>query len=116
MPTMLKRCLEAGEICVYRGDTSKLIFNLKDSAGVAFDGTTRTYLLSVNSLESPPDGSTQLFQIAGVVATTQVSFQPTSGNVAAIISAFFDIQETAADGTVLTIARGAFSILQDITK
>jgi len=116
MANLLKRCLDAGDICIYRGDTAKLIFNLKDSTGAAFDGTGRTYLLSVNSLEEPPDGTTQIFQVAGVVATTQVSFTPTTPNVANVISAFFDIQETAADATILTIAKGAFLILQDVTK
>ena len=112
----LERCESGGVICVQRGDTADLIFNLVDSAGVAFDGTGRSYLLSVNSLEDPPDNTTQLFQSTGTVATSVVTFPIIVADVLTVFEAFYDIQETDGSGKILTIDKGTFETRMDITK
>ncbi len=117
MADLLDRCVEPEDICIFRGNTSPLIFDLKDSAGVAFDGTGRVYTLTVDTLEEPPTPSvTEVFNIVGVVATTQVSFSPLAADVADELCNFYEIDETDTSGKKLTIAKGAFEIKQNIDK
>ncbi len=111
----LNRCVTDSEICIYRGDTSPLIYDLVDAAGNPFDGTGRTYVLTVSDESEPADATPQRFDIVGVVATTRVTFTPLLADVAAVFFAFFDIQETSG-AAILTIGKGTFQTFQDITK
>ncbi len=113
----LNRCPEVLDICISRGDTRALVFNILNP-----DGTTPTdlvgfsYLLTVDSREEPDDASTQQFQLTGIVSGTSVSFLPTAPNVASIADWFCDLEETDSGGLIETIGKGTFTIQQDITK
>lgn len=116
MATLLDRCVTGGVLCVYRGSTASLIFNLTDAAGVAFDGTGRTYLLSVDEKEEPTDALTLKFTSAGAVATTVVTFPILTADVATVFAGFYEIRETDSGGLILTIDKGSFEIRQNIAK
>lgn len=116
---ILNRCPENLEICVTRGDSDPLVFDLFDSDGTAFVATGYGYLLTVNTEPDPVDATNQIFQVVGIVGGTgdsQVSFPVSAANNADPGFRFADIQETAPGGEVLTLAKGSYEIRQDITK
>lgn len=114
--SVLNRCVSGGKICIHRGDTSPLIYDLVDSDGIAFSGAGRTYRLSVTSLEDPPDATTLIFQSDAINIGFSIEFPLITGDVANLLEAFYDIQETDGSGNPLTIDKGSFEIRQDNTK
>ena len=116
---ILNRCPEALEICVTRGDSDPLVFDLQNADGTPFDATGYSYLLTVNTEADPLDATNQSFQVAGGVGGTgnaQVSFPVAAIQNDPIAFLFADIQETAPGGEILTLAKGTYEIRQDITK
>ena len=112
---------DAAAISVYRGDSYPVVFTLKDKATkAAIDLTGSTVKMTVDSLKEPPDNTTKVFEVAGVLdadpTTGKVSFLPTATNTATAGTFFYDVQLTGADGSVRTVAKSTFTITMDITK
>jgi hypothetical protein len=108
------------DITMYRGDSYDLSFTITDSATslpVSLAGATLK--MTVTTIKDPPDATTKLFDMDGVVnadpTTGIVAFKPTSLNTAAIGKYFYDIQLSGA-GDIRTVQKAAFNIVQDNTK
>ena len=103
-----------------RGDTYPHLFYVVDAAGGADDITGRAYTLTVDTRRSPPDETTKVFSILGVVIdgpAGAVTFSPTAPDADQTPgSYFYDIQQTDAGGAIRTVARGRYVFTQDITK
>lgn len=112
--------MQRTSITMYRGDSYPIAFTLKASGGVAIDLTGCSLLMTVGTLENPPDSTTKLFEVAGVLAddptTGVVLFTPTALNTATVGVYYYDVQLTDTDGNVRTVAKNRFTISQDITK
>lgn len=108
------------DITRYRGDTAADEVTVQTSAGLAVDITGFTFLLTVSSIENPPDGTSELYNVAGVItspASGQVEFVPTTLNSdQKPATYYYDIQMTDAAARIKTIAKGAYTYTQDITK
>lgn len=106
----------------FRGDTAPDQISIVDSNGVAVSLTGLSFRLTVDSLEEPPDNTTQILQMVGVIddpATGIVLFSPTVLESDALIPGFYfyDIQLfRSATNIIRTIAKSEYNILQDITK
>ena len=108
------------DITRYRGDTAADEITVQTSAGAAVDVTGFTFVLTVSSLENPPDNVTELYNITGTILV------PAAGTVEFVPSAiqadqkpatyYYDIQMTDGAGRIKTIAKGAYIYTQDITK
>jgi hypothetical protein len=105
----------------YRGDTAADTITEKVRAtNLPRDITGYTYLLTLNTLKNPPDDSTQVLQIAGVIS------DPTSGVVQfpwtalqadqPVATYWYDIERTDTSGRKMTIAKNKYIFRQDITK
>lgn len=103
-----------------RGDTAADQITVTDSAGNAVNITGYSFLMTINSLENPPDISTQLYQIAGSILNAPagtVEFVPLLANVDQIPGTYYyDIQMTDDAGRIKTIDKGKYTYTQDITK
>lgn len=104
----------------YRGDTAADVITVQTSAGAAVDVTGFTFILTVNSIQNPPDNTTELYNIAGailVAAAGTVEFVPTTGNSDQKPAAYYyDIQMIDDVGRIKTIEKGMYTYTQDITK
>jgi len=103
-----------------RGDTAADLINLQDSAGAALDVTGFSFVLTVNSIENPPDNTTELYNIAGTILDAPggvVEFVPLIGDVdQKYATYYFDIQMTDDVGRIKTIDKGEYTYSQDISK
>lgn len=109
------------EISMVRGDSYSITFTVTDEdTGIAIDLTGVSGILTVDTLKSPPDNTTKVFDLVGTVDATptsgKISFLPTTLNTADIGKFFYDVQLTFPDGSVRTIVKSTFAITQDITK
>lgn len=109
------------EIEVFRGDSYPITFTVTDKAsGVAIDLTGAAAVMTVDTLKNPPDTTTRVFSVTGVLdavpTSGRVAFTPTTTHTATAGKYYYDVQLTLADGSVRTIAKSTFSILMDITK
>lgn len=104
----------------FRGDTVADQFTVKDAAGVVVNITGFSFIMTVNTLKAPPDVSTQLFSVAGVITNPTggvVEFRPTVANASQLPGKYyFDIQMTDAGGKIQTLCVGSYTFKQDITK
>ena len=112
---------KAQAITMYRGDGYPITLKLTDKiTGAAIDLTGCSLIMTVSTLEYPPDNSTKLFDVDGVLdtdpTTGRVSFTPNPSDVAVPGSYFYDIQLTNPSGHVRTVAKSTFAVFQDITK
>ena len=103
-----------------RGDTFPFIFTLKDTAGTVIDITSATFLLTVDVLEDPPDDSNKVFQMTGSIVVAvdgTVKFTLTTEQADQVpLEYFYDVQMTDAASAIRTIAKGSWTVTQDITK
>lgn len=112
----------AEAITVYRGDNWPLVITVKNkTTGAAINVTGFQFMLTVDRKENPTTvpSPTKVFEVAGVVtngAAGQVTFTPSSVNHASVGNFFYDIQMTNTQNNVKTIAKGNYTITQDITK
>lgn len=106
-------------VCYTRGDSSPVQFTLKDSNGDVVDITGRTYIMTVDTLEDPGDALTNVFSSVGTLVDApngRVDFPVTDVQSDQTPSEYFyDIQQTTT-GAKKTIAKGTFTVEQDITK
>ena len=108
------------DITRYRGDTAADEITVQTSAGAAVDVAGFTFVMTVSSLENPPDGTSELYNITGTItgaAAGQVEFVPSALQAdQKPATYYYDIQMTDAGGRIKTIAKGAYVYTQDITK
>ena len=103
-----------------RGDTYPFIFTVNDSAGSPIDITGYSFLLTVDPEESPTDATNNLFQLTGSIVSGP------AGTVEFSLTAlqadqepagyYYDLQMTDTATDIRTIAKGAWNVVQDITK
>jgi hypothetical protein len=103
-----------------RGDTAADLITVQNSAGVAVNIAGFSFALTVNTLENPPDNTTELYAVVGTIlveAAGTVEFVP-SGVQADQLPAeyYYDIQMTDDVGRIKTIEKGKYTYTQDITK
>jgi hypothetical protein len=102
----------------YRGDTLRIGAVVKQNKKI-MNVTSYTFKLTVNTLEDPPDDTTQLFQSDGVIVDAvngKIYFPLTENQVNTIGNYFFDIQMIDPNGEKKTLDKGQFNLTQDITK
>jgi len=106
-----------------RGDSYDKVVTIRDKATkVPIDLTGAALVLTVDTLQDPPDDTTKVFEVALVIAADQVAdkgkatFRPSVANNAVVGNYFYDIQMTGADGSVRTVAKSTYTIPMDITK
>ncbi len=127
MATTLNLCAVDFEICIQRGDTFAWTIRLEDTAGVAIDLGTNTYVLTTNTDSDPPDNTNEIFQLTGTVLnqttnTGEIQFQVSAANwttfdgvTTAPDTVFYDLEENSGSG-LRSIAKGDFKVEQDISK
>ena len=113
-------CVPEYEICRTRGDTKAELFQLKVN-GVAVDISGDSFMLTVDPAPDPPDNTTKLFDIAGVLVTPAsgiFSFAPSTIQPTTPGDYYYDIQWTDSSDSsrVKTILKGKYTVEQDITK
>jgi hypothetical protein len=112
------------KLVTYRGDSPIFPFHLTNSANPGgIDITGYVFVLTVDSLEEPPETSdpsaTELFSVSGVLtdaANGKFSFQPTTTDTNQTPGEYYyDI--SLVNGTEkVTIVKSTFEIKQDIGK
>jgi len=108
------------DITRVRGDTAADLITVQNSAGVAVDITGFSFILTVNTLQNPPDNTTELYSVAGtilVAAAGTVEFAPLLANVDQLpADYYYDIQMTDDVARIKTIDKGMYTYTQDISK
>jgi len=107
------------DITMVRGDSYPITFTLKNTNTKQLlplpTGTTAK--LTVTSIANPPDDTTKIFDLDGVLTDPGIAvFWPTSLQTANLLKAFYDIQLTGTDTSVRTVVKASFNIVQDRTK
>jgi len=113
-----------GNIQWYRGDSYPIELTVKDKENsTAIDITGYSFLLTMDTLKDPPDDTTKLFEVSGIVDVDQVvnkgkvTFTPTAINTDQSAGAYFyDVQMTDVSGNIRTIAKYNWKMVQDISK
>lgn len=107
------------DITVFRGDGRKKVFTVKNAKGKPENifGWS-SFKLTVNTLQTPPDNTTQVSQILGALKSNGLD-----GKIEFPIdmliepgSFFYDIQCLDAENLPVTLAYGKYTVIQDITK
>lgn len=108
------------DITRFRGDTSSDHITVQTLSGTPVDITGYTFVLTVNSLENPPDNTTEIYSIAGSILSGPagtVEFVPTAGNADQLAAEYYyDIQMIDAASRIKTIEKGKYTYTQDISK
>jgi hypothetical protein len=107
-------------IVMARGDSYPIIRTVKDKkTKLPMNLTGWTFIMTVDALEDPPDETTNLFEVSGIIdddpLTGMVSFTPNSLQTTPVGEYFYDVEMRKAS-VVRTIAKGKFTIWQDISK
>ena len=117
------------EICRFRGDTQPINITVRDKQSVTLDSgtagtittvrnvTSDTYALTVDTLEQPADDTTEQFTVAGTIidgpnGKVQFAITSTEADIAAA-TYFYSIRQTSG-GNVVTIAKGQYTIEENI--
>lgn len=101
-----------------RGDTYANVLTVKRN-GVAVDITGCTFTLTVDTKPTPPDTSTNVFAITGVIVDAtagRVGFSPSESQSDRVGTFFYDVQMIDTAGKKRTIKEGKYIFKQDITK
>ena len=119
MAEFLDVCPIDVDLCFTRGDSVLWTFQIK-SEGVPVNITGFSFLLTVDPSPEPTGSGTNLFQLTGSVITplsgiVQFGMTPTQANQVPN-EYYFDLQMTDGGGKIRTVAKGKFTIEQDITK
>lgn len=108
-------------ITMYRGDSYPITLTLTDAnTKAAIDLTGCSLVMTWDTLQDPPDGSTKVAEIAGVLdadpATGKVTFTPTVTDTATVGVYYYDVQLTDADSNIRTVVKSTVTIKMDISK
>lgn len=117
----MSRTKDPMAIVMYRGDSYPITLTIRDAITKALvDLTGATLKMTVDTLANPPDASTKLFDVAGVLTGTptdgKATFTPTIENTGTVGDYYYDVQLTDAEGNIRTVAKSTFKITMDITK
>ena len=112
---------DANAITYVRGDSySKTIIITNSSTDSPVNLLGCAAKLTVATIANPPDDTTKLFELVGVIDSTpttgKVTFTPSTTNNGTIGNYFYDVQITDGDGNVRTPIKSTYTITQDITK
>ena len=119
-----------------RGDSYPFTIFVKTKStetvpGVLIDITGYSFIFTATTIKEPPDDTTKVFSVVGVVAPDQVTnkgevtFKPLVSDTELIVGAvgeegkyYFDIEQTDAAGNIRTITPvgSRFTVNQDQTK
>jgi hypothetical protein len=106
-------------LCRTRGDTFPFTLQIKVD-DVVLDITGFTIVLTVDTREEPPDATTVVFQVSGIISdgpNGKVTFSLSTPNAATTPGDYFyDVQYTDLSSKIRTVARGTWVVSQDITK
>lgn len=108
------------DICWARGDNDPKVFTI-NLDGVATDISLWTLSMAVNTIQDPPDVTTEIFVIAGVFVTDGtdglVSFTPPPTSLDAVAApsrAFYDINRVTPSKK--TLIKGRVEFIMDVDK
>lgn len=104
-----------------RGDSFPSSFIITESDEVTpIDVTSWQFTMTVDTLKNPPDNTTNVFTVAGVITDPVngvVQFSPSETDTDQTPGTYwFDIQQIDGAGRKKTIVKDKFFIDQDITK
>jgi hypothetical protein len=104
----------------FRGDTVADQWTIKDSAGVVIDISGYTFVMTVNSLENPPDNTSELYSLTGIITDGPggvVEFTPSAvQSDQKPAEYYYDVEMTTAGARIKTIDKGKYTYKQDISK
>jgi hypothetical protein len=105
---------------MYRGDSYPITLNVSQNS-VAMDLTDCSFVMTVDTLQAPPDNTTKLFEVIGILNVPPtdgiVLFTPTTTDTDIDVGKYYyDIRMTDADSNIRTIVKSTLSIQMDITK
>ena len=107
------------DLCRVRGDTFPFTVQIVVD-GTPLDITGYTIVMTVDPSSEPPDALGNLFQNTGVVTdgpNGRVTFTLTALQADQTPGEYFhDMQYTDGGGSIRTFAKGAYEVIQDITK
>ena len=110
---------------IVRGDTEPCEpIQIVDSQGAAILQINDIVRLTVNSLENPPDNTTQILQFSKTMLSgdllTQVVFTPEDADWTGVTPADYhydlEIERPGSPARFFTVGKGEYTIVQDITK
>jgi hypothetical protein len=104
----------------YRFDTYRIHITLTDPiSGAPLNLTSCSAVLTINSLQNPPDNTTQVAQLTGTVTagagTIDFPVDPTTSQKPAA-TYFYDIKLTDATGTERCLVSGEYRLFESVTK
>ncbi len=103
-----------------RGDTKRLILVLYNPTSGAIQSIAgwNTFRIGVDTLQSPPDGTTNVVTLTGALLTDGTDGKITHAvpDTIAAGSYYYDAQAIDSNGEKYTYAKGRFIVEQDRTK
>jgi len=111
-----------GTVEWYRGDSYPIEVEITNSdTDAVIDITGCSFLLTVDTLKTPPDATTKVFEVAGVLGVDPtiglVSFTPTALDTDLSPGTYYyDLQVIDAESNIRTVVKDKWKITQDITK
>lgn len=103
-----------------RGDTYADELTLTSSStGLPIDITGYSFLMTLDSRQSPDDETTQVYQVTGSILSGvngRVEFAPTAMQTDRVGDFYYDVQMVDGAGRKRTIVSGKYKYVQDITK
>jgi hypothetical protein len=104
----------------FRGDTLGDKFVVTSNGTTPQDLTGFTARLTVNTVKEPTVTDLPLFTVVGVIEDAPggvLLFNPSLGQVDQVPGKYFyDVELTTPTGKIITVAKGTYTIKQDISK
>ena len=107
------------KITRYRGDTVPDQFTLTDADENPVDITGYTFTMTVDTLKTPPDNTTLVYQLTGTItnaAAGEFEFAPSAVQADLTGNYWYDIQMVDGGGAIQTLVKDKYVYTQDITK
>ena len=108
------------DIFLTTGDSFPIEFRLKNKkTKEPIPVAGYSWTLTVTTISTPPDNTTELFQVSGVIVDAndgKFSFTPTTLQTAVAGGYFYEVKQTDASGNDRAIIKGRFIIEEGRTK